>query len=40
VVTRTLDQLGRDGLIETGRDEIEVLDPVRLSEELRGRTAG
>ncbi len=34
VVTRTLDQLGREGLIETGRDEIVVLDPARLSQEV------
>lgn len=38
VVTRTLDQLGREGLVATGRDTIEVLDPVRLSQEVSGRT--
>ncbi len=38
VVTRTLDQLGREGLVETGRDEIVVLDPLRLSQEVSGRT--
>ncbi|MGA2513187.1 MAG: Crp/Fnr family transcriptional regulator [Candidatus Limnocylindrales bacterium] len=34
VVTRTLDQLRREGLIETERDEIVLLDPVRLSQEI------
>ncbi len=38
VVTRTLDQLQREGLVETARDEIAVLDPVRLSQEISGRT--
>jgi CRP-like cAMP-binding protein len=33
VVTRTLHQLRDDGLIETSREGIELLDPVRLSEE-------
>jgi CRP/FNR family cyclic AMP-dependent transcriptional regulator len=33
VVTRTLHQLRADGLIETARDEVVLLDPVRLSEE-------
>lgn len=37
VVTRTLDQLRREGLIETGRDEIVVLDPARLSQEVSRR---
>ncbi len=34
VVTRTLHQLREEGLIETSRDEISLLDPVRLTEEL------
>lgn len=34
VVTRTLDQLRREGLVDTARDEIVVLDPVRLSLEV------
>jgi CRP/FNR family transcriptional regulator len=38
VVTRTLDQLRREGLVETERDEIVVLDPVRLSQEVSGST--
>jgi CRP/FNR family transcriptional regulator len=33
VVTRTLDRLRREGEISTGRDEIVLLDPVRLTEE-------
>ncbi len=33
VVTRTFQKLREDGLIETSRDEIVLLDPVRLSEE-------
>jgi CRP/FNR family transcriptional regulator len=36
VVTRTLDQLRREGLIETERDEIVLLDPLRLSKEVGG----
>jgi CRP/FNR family transcriptional regulator len=40
VVTRTLDQLAREGLVTTGRDEIVVLDPLRLSQEVSGRTGG
>jgi CRP-like cAMP-binding protein len=38
VVTRTLDQLVLEGLVETARDEIVVLDPVRLSQEVSGST--
>ena len=38
VVTRTLDQLVLEGLVETERDEIVVLDPVRLSQEVSGST--
>ena len=34
VVTRTLHQLREEGLIETSRDEVALLDPVRLTEEL------
>lgn len=34
VVTRTLHQLREEGLIETARDEVVLLDPVRLTEEL------
>jgi len=37
VVTRTLHALREEGLIETARDEIVLLDPVRLSEETAGR---
>jgi len=33
VVTRNLHQLQEEGLIETARDEIVLLDPVRLTEE-------
>jgi CRP/FNR family transcriptional regulator len=36
VVTRTLHALREEGLIETARDEIVLLDPVRLSEETAG----
>jgi CRP/FNR family transcriptional regulator len=36
VVTRTLHGLREEGLIETARDEIVLLDPVRLSEETTG----
>jgi CRP/FNR family transcriptional regulator len=36
VVTRNLHQLRREGLIRTGRDEIRLLDPVRLAEEAGG----
>ncbi len=39
VVTRTLHHLRDEGLIETSRDEIVLLDPVRLSEELALREA-
>ena len=41
VVTRTLHQLRDDGLVETARDEIVLLDLVRLSEEagVHGRWA-
>jgi CRP/FNR family transcriptional regulator len=38
VVTRTLDQLAREGLVDTERDEIVVLDPVRLSQEVSRST--
>lgn len=38
VVTRTLDQLRREGPVETERDEIVVVDPVRLSQEVSGST--
>jgi CRP-like cAMP-binding protein len=34
VITRTLDQLGREGLVATGRDEVVLLDPVRMSQEI------
>ena len=34
VVTRTVDQLRREGLVDTERDEIVLLDPVRLSQEV------
>jgi CRP/FNR family transcriptional regulator len=37
VVTRTLHRLRGEGLIETSRDEIVLLDPVGLSDEARGR---
>jgi CRP/FNR family cyclic AMP-dependent transcriptional regulator len=33
VVTRTLKQLREEGLLETSRDEITLLDPIALSEE-------
>lgn len=33
VVTRTLHQLGQEGLLETARDEVILLDPDRLAEE-------
>jgi len=34
VVARTLHQLREEGLIETSRDEVALLDPVKLTEEL------
>ncbi len=37
VVTRTLHRLREDGLIETARDEIVLLDPIGLSLEAAGR---
>jgi CRP/FNR family transcriptional regulator len=40
VVTRTLDQLAREGLVDTERDEIVVLDPARLSQEVSRSTDG
>jgi CRP/FNR family transcriptional regulator len=40
VVTRTLDQLAREGLVDTERDEIIVLDPARLSQEVSRSTDG
>lgn len=38
VVTRTLHRLRDEGLVETARDEIVILDPVRLSEEAASHT--
>jgi CRP/FNR family transcriptional regulator len=40
VVTRTLRGLRKDGLLETSRDEIILLDPVALHEELADRERG
>jgi CRP/FNR family cyclic AMP-dependent transcriptional regulator len=37
VVTRTLRQLRKEGLLETSRDEIILLDPIALSEEAGER---
>ncbi len=34
VVTRNLHQLHEEGLIDTARDEIRLVDPVRLAEEM------
>ncbi|MGC8634605.1 MAG: Crp/Fnr family transcriptional regulator [Candidatus Limnocylindrales bacterium] len=39
VITRTLDQLAREGLVATGRDEVVLLDPVRMSQEVRPDSA-
>jgi CRP/FNR family transcriptional regulator len=36
VVTRNLRQLHEEGLIDTSRDEIRLLEPVRLADEVRG----
>jgi CRP/FNR family transcriptional regulator len=36
VVTRNLHQLAAEGLLETSRDEISLLDPIGLAEEIRG----
>jgi CRP/FNR family transcriptional regulator len=36
VVTRNLRQLHDEGLIDTSRDVIRLLEPVRLAEEVRG----
>jgi hypothetical protein len=38
-VTRTLHQLREDGLVETSRDGIVLLDPIGLSEEASGGRA-
>jgi CRP/FNR family transcriptional regulator len=35
VVTRNLHQLHVEGLIDTSRDEVVLLDPERLTEEVR-----
>jgi CRP/FNR family cyclic AMP-dependent transcriptional regulator len=38
VVTRTLRQLRKEGMVETSRDEIVLLDPIALSEEAAHRS--
>ena len=40
VVTRNLHQLHVEGLVDTMRDEIVLLDPERLAEDARGPASG